>query len=131
MASGDEKSYFSTHVKDMVGYGMILGALLSVLALAFPAALGPQVTPGIEVTKPPLFFWWPYALENWFGISSLLWVTITFPLALLAIPFIDRSPLRHILDRKWIGIAALLVILTWIILTIFVWLTPVAQHLGG
>ena len=124
-------SYFTTHVKELVGYGMVLAGLLSLLALAFPAVLGPQVVPGIEVTKPPLFFWWPYAFENWFGLGSLIWITIAFPLALVLVPFIDRSPMRHILDRRWMGIAALAIVLTWIALTVYVGLTPVVQHLEG
>ena len=130
-AKAHGNSYFTSHVKDLVGYGMVLAGLVSVLALAFPAIIGPQVVPGIEVTKPPLFFWWPYALENWFGIESLLWATIAFPMALLLVPFIDRSPMRHILERRWMALAALAVVLTWIALTVYVGFTPVVEHLGG
>ena len=110
---------------------MLLAALAALLALALPAALGPQVVPGIEVTKPPWLFWWPYAFENWWGIQALLWVTIIVPLALLLVPFIDRSPRRHILERRWAAGVMLLLILTGIGLTVYVWLTPVAQHIGG
>ena len=124
-------AYFSTHVKDLVGYGMLLAALLALLALAIPAALGPQAIPGIEVTKPAWLFWWTYAFENWFGIKVLLWVPPVFLIGLALVPFIDRSPMRHILDRRWMALAALAVILGWLALTIFVWVTPTVEHLGG
>ena len=46
VASGDEKSYFSTHVKDMVGYGMILHAECSPANAPIP---GTHQRPGCSV----------------------------------------------------------------------------------
>lgn len=124
-------STFNLHLRKMVGYGFLLTAIAAVLALALPAALGPTITPGVEVTKPPWLFWWLYAFENWWGIKALFWVAVAAPLLLALVPFLDRSPSRRPRERGWVIGAAAAGIAALVSLTIYVALSPVAQHIGG
>lgn len=125
-----EPSHFNLHLRGLVGYGLLVAVLAAILSLALPATLGDSVTPGIEQTKPPWLFWWLYALENWWGIGALLWVTLAVPIALALVPFLDRSRARNIINRRRIAIVAGVAVLGWVGLTIFVWATPPVEHLG-
>ncbi|MBI3954197.1 MAG: cytochrome bc complex cytochrome b subunit [Chloroflexi bacterium] len=124
-------STFNLHLRKMLGYGLLLTAMAAILALALPAALGPTATPGMEVTKPPWLFWWLYAFENWFGIKALFWGAVAVPLLLALVPFFDRSPSRKPTERRWFIGAAAVAIAALVSLTIYVALSPVAQHIGG
>lgn len=125
-----EISHFDIHLRGLIGYGLLAAVLATILSLAFPAGLGEQVTRGVEETKPPWQFWWLYALENWGGIGVLLWVSVAVPIGLALVPFVDRSRARNILNRRIIAIVAAAAVVAWVALTIFVWATPAAQHLG-
>jgi ubiquinol-cytochrome c reductase cytochrome b subunit len=128
-AKAEPKSFFDLHFRQMVGYGMLLAALAALLAIAIPATIGPQVVPGQEVTKPPWIFWWQYSLENWWGINALLWGSVAIPLGLILVPFVDRTRFRHILNRKWMLLFGVAVVLAWIALTTYVGVTPTVEHL--
>jgi quinol-cytochrome oxidoreductase complex cytochrome b subunit len=98
------------------------------LAGLAPAALGPAGVEGIEITKPPWYFLWLYPWENWIGLDALYIIPAILVTALLAIPFVDRSPERDPRRRKlWIGLA-ILVALAWIALTIYGHVTVPAHH---
>ncbi len=126
-----QTSTFNLHLRKMLGYGFLLTAIAAILALALPAALGPTITQGVEMTKPPWLFWWLYAFENWWGIKALFWGAVAAPLLLALIPFLDRSPSRKPRERRWFIGAAAVVIAVLVSLTLYVALSPVAQHIGG
>lgn len=126
-------SYFDLHLRKLIGYGMLLAALAALISLAIPATLGAPVVTGQEVTKPPWLFLGFYALEDWWGVKALLWASVVIPLGLLAVPFVDRSPFRHILNRKVFLIIGIAVALAWIALIIYGKVAPQKPHIemGG
>lgn len=127
---GGPVSYFDLHLRQLIGYGMLLGALVGLLALAIPATIGEPIRTGEELTKPPWIFWWLYAFENWWGVKALLWGAVAVPVGLLLVPFVDRTRFRHILNRRLMLIAGLVVVVAWVSLTIYVGVTPTSAHLG-
>ena len=66
----------------------------------WPPALGPRPIPGTETTKPPWMFLVFYPLEDWFGLSALLWAPIVLFAALALVPFLDRSRYRSPMRRR-------------------------------
>ncbi len=126
-------SYFDVHFRQLIGYGLLIAALAALLALLAPAALGEEVVTGEEVTKPPWLFLWLVALETWWGIRALLWASIIAPLVILIVPFLDRTPYRHILNRKWVLVLSVMVLLVWLALTVYASVIPAGEHLefGG
>lgn len=125
-----ETARYSTHLELMLGYGLVLVALAVVFGAVFPQPVGPEPDPTIEVTKPPFVFYWLYPFENWFGVRGLSYgAAIVFGLLAL-VPFVDRTPLRHLHCRPAaiaLGTVLLLIILTLSMVTA---IEPPARHLG-
>ncbi len=129
-ASADEPvGPFTHHLRRLVVFGVALTGILGVLAVLFPAPLGSSPVPGIEVTKPPWMFWWPFTLENWFGLSAILWGELVFFALLAALPFADRSPERSWRRRPIVMIVGAAVVVILIVLTILLAVTPAEVHL--
>ncbi len=128
-----EETYepFTGHMKKIVVYGVVLLGIVGVLALAFPAPLGPQPIEGIEVTKPPWPFLWLFPFENLWGVQAILPISILPFLLLLAVPIVDRTPGRDPQKRKTMMIGFLLGLALFVALTIAGALIPMAQHVGG
>jgi len=122
---------FSRHLARLGGFALILIGIVTVLAVVAPPVHGPAPVEGIEVTKPPWPMLWLYPIENWVGVSGILWATLAIFAALLAVPFVDRGEERHPLRRLPVVIAAALVALTVLGLIIYGLVTPVATHIGG
>ena len=122
---------FTNHLLHIFGWGLLLTAAGSVLALAFSAPLGEVIDPGEEKTKPLWMFLPLYPFEDWFGIKALLWLPIAGIVGLAAVPFIDRfgsSSLR----RRWILIVlAFVVIAALIALAIYAQASTPAEHVPG
>jgi quinol-cytochrome oxidoreductase complex cytochrome b subunit len=119
---------FSSHMKHIGKWGLVLlGAALLLAGLA-PAALGPAGVEGIEITKPPWYFLWLYPWENWIGLKALYIVPAILTVGLLAIPFLDRSRERDPRRRRlWIALG-ILALLAWVGLTIYGHVTVPAEH---
>jgi ubiquinol-cytochrome c reductase cytochrome b subunit len=94
-------SHFDVHLRKIAGYGLLLTAIIIVLALLLAPPLGPAPVPGEEVTKPAWVFIWLYPFENWWGLTALLWLPIGLVLALALIPFLDRAP-SNALRNRWL-----------------------------
>jgi len=122
---------FTRHLARLGGFGLVLVAVLTVLAVLAPPGHGPAAVEGIEVTKPPWPLLWLYPLENWVGVSGMLWATLAVFAALLAVPFVDRSPERHPRRRLVVVIAAALVVALVVALIAYGALTPITTHLEG
>ena len=122
---------FTNHFMHIVGWGLLITALGSILALLVSAPLGQVIEPGEEKTKPLWVFLPLYPFENWFGIRALLWLPIAGLIALTAVPFIDRfgsSSLR----RRWLLIgAAVLVIAFLVSVGIYAQISTPAEHVPG
>lgn len=131
--SGEEERFepFLGHLKKITQYGLVLFAIVAVLAIAFPAPLGPEPIEGIEVTKPPWPFLWLFPVENAWGIRALLPVSVAPFLLLLAVPFIDRGEERDPRRRKVMVIGFVIGLALFIGLTVAGALVPIAAHIGG
>ncbi len=121
---------FTTHLKHLAKYGLILVGLLLSLAVLLPPAVGPAPVGGIEGTKPPWLFLPLFAVENWIGIPGLFWASVLLFVALLVVPFVDRwpeEPAKRWPPRLIVGAVVLLVLVA---LGLLAWLTPGAVHVG-
>ena len=125
---GEDMRPFDSHIRKIAGWGLFVTSVAMALALAFPPALGPVAVAGIEITKPPVMFWWLYAAEDALGISGLLIVPAAFFLLLAIVPFVDRGRMRAIRQRKAVVLAGILVVLLLVGLTAYTGLTPPVAH---
>lgn len=119
---------FTNHAVHILGWGLLLTAVGSVLALVISAPLGEVIDPGEEKTKPLWMFLPLYPFEDWIGIEALLWLPIIGVAGLAAVPFIDRfgsSSLR----RRWILVAAAVVVVAALAsLAIYAQVSTPAEH---
>jgi ubiquinol-cytochrome c reductase cytochrome b subunit len=122
---------FSRHLGRLAGFALILVGVVVALAVLAPPVHGPAAVEGIEVTKPPWPLLWLYPIENWVGVSGILWATLAVFVALLVVPFVDRGPERHPRRRLAVVIPATLVAMTVLALIIWAAVTPVTEHLEG
>src|SRR5262245_3055459 len=121
---------FTRHLARLAGYGMILVAVLFVLAALFPPGIGHAPVAGIEVTKPAWPMLWVYPIEDAVGIKGILWATVAIFALLLLVPILDRGPERSPRRRLPVMIGAAVVVATMIGLTIYGALQTVASHIG-
>jgi ubiquinol-cytochrome c reductase cytochrome b subunit len=99
---------------------------LGVLAVVRAPGIGPTPVQGIEVTKPLWMFLWYFSLEDWFGVSAILWAVVV----LVAVPFLDRGPERHWRKRPLMMAGMVLVVGTMVVLTVLVLLGSGTEHVG-
>lgn len=125
-------STFAAHVVRMAGFGLLILAATTVLAIVLPAGLGPRPIPGTETTKPPWMFLVFYPFEDWFGLPALLWVpTILFG-ALALVPFVDRSRYRSPARRRAFIAIGTVVAIAAVLLVVYALVTvPQAHIMGG
>lgn len=121
---------FSRHLARLGGFALILIGVLSMLAVLLPPGHGPAPVAGIEVTKPAWPLLWIYPVENWVGISGILWATVVIFVALLIVPLVDRSQERSPAKRLGIVIPAAILVITIILLIVFAAIQSVSQHIG-
>ena len=124
---------FTRHLRRIGAWSLVLLGAVLLLAGLQPAGLGPNGVSGIEITKPPWYFLWLYPWEDWLGLKALYIVPGILTIALLAIPFLDRSRERDPRRRRvWIALGAV-VLLTWLGLTIYGAVTVPVSHteMGG
>ncbi len=121
---------FSRHLARLGGFALILIGVVTVLAVVASPTHGPAPVEGIEVTKPPWPMLWLYPVENWVGVSGILWATLSIFAALLIVPFVDRGQERDPLKRLAVVIPAGIVVLTVLGLIVYALVTPVATHIG-
>jgi len=124
----EEQVPFSSHIRHIGLWGLVVLGIALVLSGLFPTALGPQGVEGIEITKPPLYFVWLYQPESWFGLDALWVFSAALFVGLLAVPFLDRSPERDP-RRRWFWVAVgAAVLIAWLVLTIVGATTEVVSH---
>lgn len=80
-------------------------------------------------TRPPWQCWWMCTLENWVGLSGILWGSGVLFALLVAVPFIDRNPRRHWRQRPVAITLGALVLVALVILSILAAVTTAAEHL--
>lgn len=125
-----ETGSYATHLRKMVGFGFALVGLAATFGVLFIPKIGAAPDPTMEVTKPPLFFYWLYAFEDWFGVSGIFYAAVVFFGLLALLPFVDRTPLRRVTKRPIVTAFGVVVLLIIIALSIKVAIQPAARHLG-
>ena len=120
---------YSRHLVWMLSGGLVVAAVAAVLGLVLPPVLGEAPDPSMEVTKPPFFFYWLYAFEDWFGVRAILYGGLAFFAALFVVPFVDRTPWRGLGHRRVIALIGALVLVALVALSLYVFFTPVTEHL--
>lgn len=123
-------SNFQVHLRKLAALGLLFFALVALLAVFSPAPLLSEGVSGVEITKPPFFFLWIYAVENFLGTTGLVIVPPLVYLLLFLPPLIDRKPSAQPGDRKLILIAGFGLILLLFGLAVYAKLAPPQQHLG-
>jgi len=127
---GEGESRFDIHLRSMIGYGLILFAVVMLLALLFPAPIGQSGVAGVEVSKPWWMFLWLFPAEASFGVRALIIIPAILGLLLVLVPILDRSPYLSPLKRKGTLIVAAIILLLIIIGGVVAALQPVTNHLG-
>ena len=122
---------FTTYLKHLARYGLVLLGIILVLGVLFPPAVGPAPVEGIEVTKPPWPFLPLFAFENWVGVPGLFWASVGLFILLLLIPFVDRSADAAPAARRARLAFGFILLLALVGLGLLAWLTPGAVHVGG
>ena len=123
-------SNFQVHLRKLAGLGLLFFALVALLAVFSPAPLLSEGVSGVEITKPPFFFLWIYAVENFLGITGLVVVPPLVYLLFFLPPLIDRKPSPRPGDRKLILALGFGLILLLFALMVYAKLAPAQQHLG-
>ncbi len=122
---------FTNHLLHIAGWGLLLTAVGSLLALVISAPLGAVIDPGEEKTKPLWMFLPLYPFEDWLGIRALLWLPAIGIVALAAVPFIDRFGSSSV-RRRWILIAAAVVVIAALVaLAIYAQISTPGEHVPG
>jgi len=119
---------FANHLWHIVGWGLLLTAVASLLALLFSAPLGEVIDPAEEKTKPLWMFLPLYPFEDWFGIKSLLWLPVIGFIVLLAVPLIDRFRSSSLRLRAPLLAAGAIAIVALAGLAIYAALSEPAEH---
>jgi len=70
-------------------------------------------------------------MENWVGLTGILWGAGALFALLVAVPFIDRNPRRYWRQRPIAMLLGAIVLLALIVMSILEVFTTPAQHLGG
>ncbi len=129
-AVAEPREPFTHHLRRIGAFGLVLLGLLGILAIVFAPGVGPTPVEGIEVTKPLWMFWWYFPIEGWVGVNGILWAAIALFAALVAVPFVDRSPQRHWRARPWMMVGLALVLVALVVLTALTAFGTAAEHVG-
>ncbi|MCL5736244.1 MAG: cytochrome b N-terminal domain-containing protein [Actinobacteria bacterium] len=125
------RSSFASHLRHLVGWGLLVTAAAGALSLLFGSPLGPLAAAGPERTKPPWMFLPFFSLENLFGLKSLLWAPVILFLLLALVPLVDRSPAKALRGRRPILAAGTVLAVALIGLAVLALTTAAKTHLGG
>ncbi len=72
-----------------------------------------------------------FAIENWVGLPSLLWVAAATFVGLCLVPFLDRSPNARPGQRRVALTLGAVVLLVLVGLALLAWFTKGVEHIGS
>jgi quinol-cytochrome oxidoreductase complex cytochrome b subunit len=121
---------FTRHLRRISAFGLTLVGIVGLLAVLRPPGIGSPPVPGIEITRPMWQFWPMFTLENWFGLSGILWGGGALFGGLALVPFIDRNPARHPARRKIALLIGAIGLVAYVVLTLMMLVLPAKVHLG-
>ena len=130
LPKAQQTAKYSTHLRLMVGYAVVLLAVAGMLGVVFPQPIGPAPDPTIEVTKPPFVFFWLYPFEDWLGVRGIVYAAAGFFGLLALLPFLDRGPFRSLRRRPFTAAFGTILVVAVVALSILTAVQPTVQHLG-
>lgn len=122
---------FAGHLRGIAGWGLLLTALGALLAVGFSAPLGEVIDPSEEKTKPLWMFLALFPFEDWFGVASLLWVTLAGLLGLALVPFVDRFRSSALRVRWPLLAVGTVVVIALVVLALSAQFSTPAEHIPG
>jgi ubiquinol-cytochrome c reductase cytochrome b subunit len=125
-AAGTRHEPFSSHLRLLSGYGLLLVAIVAALGLLNETTLLAPGVDGVEITKPFWPFLFIYAAENKAGMIGMLLAPAILFGFLALVPLIDRQPGPGSRVVRWIGIGLLIVLIGASIYAAF---APAQSHL--
>ncbi|WP_140404035.1 MULTISPECIES: cytochrome b N-terminal domain-containing protein [unclassified Nocardioides] len=120
---------FTRHLRRISAFGLVLIGILALLTLVRPPGVGTPPVEGVEFTRPMWPFWPMFTLENWLGVSGILWGGAGLFGVLALVPFVDRNPARHPRHRKVALTLGALFLLGYVVLTVLMLVLPAKEHL--
>lgn len=121
---------FTSHLRRVGALGMSLLGALGLLALLLPPGVGTPPADGVEITRPLWPFWPMFTLENWIGLSGILWGGAGLFGILALVPFVDRNPARHPRRRKVALTLGAIFLVAYLVLTVLMVILPAKDHLA-
>lgn len=123
-----KSSVFTTHIRRLSAYGLLLWSGIGVLAAAAAPGIGFPAVSGVEVTKPFWPFLWIYAAENTIGIWGMILAPLILFAFLFLVPAFDR---RHERARpRWFTALAIFILAAFAAAFVYGVFAPQMQHLG-
>ena len=131
-------SLFTYHLRRLTGAGLLLFALIALLAAIFPPGIGHPGVEGVEVTKPYWPFLWIYAVENTLGMIGMILAPLVLFGFLAVVPLLDRGH-HYVRDdgtheitarSRWLMSLALLMLVLYVGGILYGVVAPQKQHLG-
>jgi quinol-cytochrome oxidoreductase complex cytochrome b subunit len=119
---------FSEHLRSIALYSLIYYGAVVILALLFPAPLGPQNSGRETGVKPPWPYLWMYGLENLIGAPGIFYGALFLFIIMILVPWLDRGEDRDPSTRKGMLIGGALVLLVLVALSLYAWLGPEVVH---
>jgi ubiquinol-cytochrome c reductase cytochrome b subunit len=128
-ASLSAGAMFSTHLKRLLIYGLLMVLILAGLSyFSQPVLLDPP-KPGIEITKPPWLFWIFYPLESAIGISGILLGSIILFVGLILIPVLGFTISNEKTLFKTVNAVVIAGLIAWLTMLVITFFSPVMQHI--
>ena len=131
-------SRFTHHLRRLTGAGLLLFALIALVAAIFPPGIGHPGVEGVEVTKPHWPFLWIYSVENTLGMVGMILAPLVLFGFLAVVPLLDRGH-HYVRDdgtheitarSRWLMALALLMLLLYVGGILYGVVAPQKQHLG-
>ncbi len=119
---------FTTHLRRLTGYGLVLLGGIGLLAAVFPPGIGYPAVTGVEVTKPYWPFLWIYALENTIGIWGMVLAPLVLFAVLFLVPVLDGREDKA--RPQWFLACAIFMLALFAAAFVYGVFAPQMQHLG-
>jgi len=128
-ASLSAGAMFSTHLKRLLIYGLLMVLILAGLSYFSQPVLLDSPKPGIEITKPPWLFWIFYPLESAIGISGILIGSIILFIGLILIPVLGFTISNEKALFKTVNTIVIAGLMAWFTMLVITFFSPVMQHM--